>query len=395
MYQVLFTLLILSCIFDPADALFGLKVPLFALTIFYCFINKKMARNGKILEYFLLFSIFLPVISFTVGNITNAEHYATGTTLFSIIKPYLFLIISFFIAYSNKNINYAINSLVYGLLVLSSVIIIIFILNVTGAVPFEVFYYFGNEYTIFSIGERSYGGFTINRIYFHSSPMLVFSLSYFANEFLKFRKKKMLVFMLMTAFSLFVSGTRNNMLMAFFPVLLLMYLNGTKKLKKWMIVISIPVVCAIFAKGVLADFTDKSEASNEAKLSFVPDYFESYSNMRTFLLGDGIGSQMKTKLRGYTEITELSYFELLRRFGIFGFIAYLILMFKPAKGLIRNKENNWMGVAYLSYLIMIFTNPFFFSSNGMIILSIVLAVYFTQRNTSAQGVKSYYMAAKC
>lgn len=384
-YKTLLSLLIFLCVFDPADSLFGLKVPIFILTIFAGFsIRKTKGYSSDLVKYFLLFSVLLPVLSYLFGLLLNSDHYWPETTLISVLKPYLFLFIAFSLVRTEQNIAFAINALVRCLLGLSLVTIALFLLNVLNIVPFELLYVFGNEHTIFTIGERSYGAFTINRVYFHTSPMLVFSLCYYLHLFIKEKKRLYLIFVLITAFSFFISGTRNNMLMAILPFAFILYINSSKNLRRLYIICSVIIVGYIVVNGVLSDFTSKDEASNETKLSLVPDYLQCYSNPRTFLIGDGIGSFFVTKVRGQTDNNELTYFELLRRFGIFGFIIYLYLMIKPVKHLIKSENYSWLGLSYALYLVMIFSNPFFFSSNGMIILSLVLSVYFTkqyQRNS--------------
>lgn len=378
-YKALLSLLIFLCVFDPADSLFGLKVPIFILTVFAGYaIPPKKRSNPEITKYFILFSILLPVMSFTFGILFNSDHYWPETTLFTIIKPYLFLLIAFSLAQSESKIVFAINTLVKCLLGLSLVTIAVFLLNTLDIVPFELLYVFGNEHTIFTLGERSYGAFTINRVYFHTSPMLIFSLCYYLNMFIKEKKRLHLVFVLITSFSFFISGTRNNMLMAILPFAFILYLNSSKKMRRLYVFCAVIIVGYIVINGVLSDFTDKNEDSNEAKLSLVPDYFRCYSNPRTFIMGDGIGSFFITKLRGQSDNNELTYFELLRRFGIIGFFIYLYLMFKPIKRLVKSENYSWLGLSYALYLVMIFSNPFFFSSNGMIILSIVLSVFYTK-----------------
>ena len=180
------------------------------LFLYSIVLGKYSMNNRRLLSYVFLFSIVLPIVSFCIGYITNMENY-DKPNLFGAIKPYLFLFFAFSFQSDIKLRNDIINIFAYSLLALSITIIILLTLFTLDLVPFEVLYSFGDQNVLYSIGDRSYGAFSINRVYFHSSPMLVFSLCYFLNEFFDQKRKVFLCMALVTSVSLFISGTRNNM----------------------------------------------------------------------------------------------------------------------------------------------------------------------------------------
>lgn len=380
--RLLYLLLMLSCIFDSSDLILGLKVPIFALLVLFSVLSGKFSfNNSGLFSYIFIFSILLPIVSFCIGYLSNGEHYLEPS-LFGAIKPYLFLFLSFILIKDKKLLDDVVVIFAYSLFALSITILIVLLMYIVEIVPGPVLNEFGDQYVLFAAGEREFGVFSMTRVYFHSSPMLVFALCYFLEQFIKKKNKWPLVVSIIITASLALSGTRNNMIMAFVPYMALYYIQGSKKTRFRIIIIGAILMLYVLSQEFVMALFDKTETSNSTKLSYLDDYSKAFSNIRTIVLGDGLDSYFYTKHRGMVNNTELTYFELFRRFGLFGGLTYLYLMIKPARRLIKKGRYQWLGLAYTMYLVMIFSNPFFFSSNGMAILSIVLAVYFQNSQKS-------------
>lgn len=126
------------------------------------------------------------------------------------------------------------------------------------------------------------------------------------------------------------------------------------------------------------NFFEKAEISNNVKLGHIKSYFNHFKTMN-LLIGDGLGTSFYTEgFKSHAYITELTYFEMFRRFGVFGFSILLIWLLYPLKVLYKNKEIlSW----YPVYLMAAGTNPLLFSSTGMLLLVFVYAeVIETKRN---------------
>lgn len=342
--------------------------------------GKTKNPNTGLTNYVCCFSLFLPVLSFIIGYLTNMENY-DNPNLVVAIKPYLFLFLAFTLHKDCRLQSDVIKILAYALLGLSIVMIIIMVLYITEIVPLAVLYEFGDQYVLYSVGERSYGAFSVDKVYFHSSPMLVFSICYFINKYIIEKNRLYLLFSFIISAALLSSGTRNNMLMGIVPYFVLFYVHGSNNAKRFIRILAIVAVAYALSQEFVKSLLDKSETSNDIKLGQLQDYAKPFSNIRTILFGDGLDSYFVTRHRGRVNITELTYIELFRRFGVFMGLMYIILMFKPAINLIKRRNFKWLGTAYALYLFMIMSNPFFFSSNGMAILSIVLAVNYTHKSS--------------
>jgi hypothetical protein len=128
---------------------------------------------------------------------------------------------------------------------------------------------------------------------------------------------------------------------------------------------------------VLSEMFSFKDVSNEVKIGYLTDYANIiFSNPLTFFFGQGIGSYSYWSVLGiYTSITELTFFELFRNYGLIGGSILLFLVLFPLIYLLdeSKKEIHYLLLGYLSYLFMAFFNPIFFSSSGMMILSVIMA----------------------
>ena len=73
-------------------------------------------------------------------------------------------------------------------------------------------------------------------------------------------------------------------------------------------------------------------------------------------------------------MTELTYLEILRSYGLFGAVFVLALLSYPFRVLARREyhESHYVLLAYLCYLIICVSNPLLFSSSGMLVLALVV-----------------------
>lgn len=376
--QFLYTVFIIACLFDPDNQILALKLPVFILIVIYTFISKKVKYPPSVLRYIMFFGVILPIISVMWGWLSNTSSYR-DESLLDIIKPFLFIILSISLVNSPEIDIHSLFS--RCLLLLAVVIIILFIVVVSGIVPEEILYAYGNSKGVFTVGERDFSSLTINRVYFHTSPMLVFGSFYFYNKYHLQNSRIYLFYTILISIALFLSGTRNDMIMSFAPFLVLGFINGTKKVKTMIVVATATFVLYLLSHEILEAMLDKEDTSNSTKLAYLADYSKRFGNILALVLGDGLGSYFLTADHGFVNNTELTYLELFRRFGLIMGCIYLYLILMPFKKLYNYQQTIWLSFAYLMYLVMVFSNPFFFSSNGMLILSIVIAtLYNSKRN---------------
>jgi hypothetical protein len=112
---------------------------------------------------------------------------------------------------------------------------------------------------------------------------------------------------------------------------------------------------------------------------------------RTLFIGQGLGAYQTWGSRGVKfYISELTYLEMIRNFGLFGAAAMMTLLLIPVTFAFTAgaKRDRALAVSYAIYLVMCVTNPNLFSSMGILILSVLLAGAAMNREESFAQVSS-------
>ncbi|MDR0603609.1 MAG: hypothetical protein LBG80_04815 [Bacteroidales bacterium] len=366
-FSFLICLLLFTCIFDPTGKWLGIKdfLYIFILVLFLLFLGKIYIFPKNVTTYIVSFCL-IPILSIIVFFFKN--HFALPE--FSAYKCFLFLPITF------VYINYKTNVLKWLLFWLNALALMTIILNFI-SLPGDSIYMFGNKYDIFTTNYRQYGTLTYSYAYFHTSPLLVLSLSYYWWRYFQNKKIKDLLWTGIIVLAMFNSGTRNNMLMCI--ILLFMIWFFQLSLKGKFIGLLVCFCCCsilIFSSDVLdvlSGMFSLQDGSNSLKLVMLADYQREIFKFPDFFIGQGWSSPFWVTIKqSYDPVTELTYLDIIRCYGVIMGGLMIYLMFWPIKILSKHDNSKWLAFAYFGYLIMIIFNPFYFSSNGMILLSIVL-----------------------
>jgi len=233
-------------------------------------------------------------------------------------------------------------------------------------------YYFGDKYGIYAMSERQYGSISFFSVYFHTSPLLVFSLSFYSYKYINNKNYINLFYYVITFLSLIVSGTRNNLFSAFLISIVSYLLFSQNSKNRLILFILITLLVFLFIPNMI-DIIQGNPTSDKTKLNFVKDYFNQMKDFKTILFGQGLGSSFYTCERGFVSLTELTYLEIFRRFGfIIGSLQIFLMIYPFLYWRALPIYKKWIIISYAFYLIMVFFNPFYFSSNGIILLSFVL-----------------------
>ncbi len=367
------SLLLFICVFDPKDLLLGIKIPLFISFVVVVLVGKILKKEKlcipiDLLLFLILFSIFIPLFSSFVYYIRNDFQFS-GYQGLSFIKAYVFLFFAVFLYFID---NKLLPIFIRLLLLLSIITISLFFVTYIFPEYIDAIYKFGDKYGIFAMPRRQYGSLSFLAIYFHTAPLLIFSLGYYLYEYFQTRKVINLICFAITFLSLLFSGTRNNVFSAILMSIVFYFVFLRNKTNRQIIMIMALVSVVLFMPSII-ELINSSPVSDKTKLNFAMEYIEIMRNPTTSLIGQGFGSSFFTSERGVVSLTELTYFEIFRRFGIIFGVLQIFLMFYPLfYWRTQSADKRWIIIVYIFYLIMVFFNPFYFSSNGMIILSFVL-----------------------
>jgi hypothetical protein len=131
---------------------------------------------------------------------------------------------------------------------------------------------------------------------------------------------------------------------------------------------------------LLQNFSSANEVSNSIKIGFLKDYIDIFSDFSNLLFGQGLGAYYFWESRGYSfYITELTYLELIRNFGLFFGLFFISLLFFPFfYG--RGERNKPFLIGYAFYLFIAIFNPLIFSSVGLIFLAPLITNCFLDKS---------------
>jgi hypothetical protein len=379
---------IVSTLFDPADLALGLKVPLYAVTwlagVTLCITRRDRVRFPPPLVIYVLLMVGIPLASLAWYFLVDARAPFAG---FQLYKAYVFISVAILLYMTRTDLM----PFLAGALTLLALMILATALVVLLVPALKLpLYVFGNQFGIFSIDSRDYGsGLVLFQMYFVTSPMLALSVAYYFDRWRNEPGHRVRhgLLTLTSLVALVVAGTRNNILGA---VLVIAGVLVVHYRRKPLVIATLGVALiggAAALSGQIGILLDPTEVSNSVKLALVRDYGRILGDPVTLLFGRGLGAYEHWS-RGDLFISELTYLEIVRNFGLIGGAIMIGLLIYPVvHGFIlrRRSRSQSVLVGYSAYLLMCISNPNLFSSMGMLILGVILANLFqedAERRTS-------------
>ncbi len=380
---------LLSCVFDPADKLFGLKVWFFLL----CWLAgaaRLMARRKPLqvptglLIYTFTF-IFIPFASIAQYYIRGGVEPFDGLQM---LKGYILITFALLLAMTRTDLF----DRMATTLTLLAISIIATAIAIGVAPELEtVVYVFGAATGIVSIDAgRDYGSdVVLSQVYFVTSPMLAMAIAHYYDRArsatARAVRTRYAILVAVNVVAMVLAGTRNNILVAIVLPLSLWFIHSRRKAPASVIAAALALLAAYAFNTELAAFFDPQEHSNSAKLNLINDYLEIFSSVPVLLFGQGLGAfHPWSAPKATASIAELTYFEMIRNFGLFGAIVMFGLLVQPivrAFGRGGTARDATLAVGYAYYMLMCMTNPNMFSSMGILILSVMLATSYSARVT--------------
>jgi len=392
-------LLFLVAVFDPADHVTHLKVPLFVSLWVIFFLGLILSKNinsplaASLLTYIFVFAFFLPLTSI-LWYFVRGGHVGMFDG-FQYLKSFLFLTLAAILVV--KQID-AIGPLSIVLTLLSAATIAIAALAYSDPGLTPLLWPIGDATGIFAIGTRTYASLSYTYVYFHTAPLLVISLAYFTYQSMTSQPKTRyfnIALLSVNLVAMLCSGTRNDMIFGLLTPLavFLWYSRGNHRRTLLVALLMGAAVVCTYGGDVLHAMFDPENESNAIKLTHLKDYYMLFSDPKTLFFGQGLGAYFYSSAFGTeTSITELTYLEFMRNFGLIIAIVYYCLLLYPITKMRDPAFTNihYLIVAYTSYLIICVSNPLLVSSSGMLVLAIVICKVFPAADGSPSAVKSAY-----
>lgn len=375
------TLLFLDVIIDPSNKIFQLKYILF-VSIFLVWIPSSFNRRislPKELSFFLLFvCLFMPAYALSVGLIKN---FAQNSSMVEVVylNSFFFFLLLIVVEVNKVKLTTIFNISTLLIVAITGASYIILLHNPT---TFDELYrYFVVEKEVAIYALRKYGDYTLLMMFYKTSPLLVFPLAYYLHKLLIVKNRSKLILNIFALVSiiitLFLSGTRANISSLALILLFYILFYSYKKYKTLALVVgSFYLLLFFYGATKLADiFLSSTEYSYTVKIGHLLSYFEHFSNhIGVLIFGQGIGSTIySTGVHRTVTVTELTYLELVRIWGLPITIIFGTILLIPIYKELKNHSISHLFIAYIAYLFIAGTNPLLLSSTGMLVLVYVFS----------------------
>lgn len=365
-----YTLFLLVVTFDPTGYYTSsLKIILFIILVIYGmfkFNNRKISvANIVIMLSMALLPILSIVYAYIIGTLRDTDYALSHITSMLFVFLFIYLI--------TMNVNTLLRIVWFNGLVLSIVTLIL--------LTFSIFIDFSTIYSLVTINpnimmavDREFLGIPITGLYFRTGPFIMFSFVY---HLYKYHGPFKLIISIIMYLALAFSGSRTPMIMQ--TLILLIYFYDSKIFGRRIlrIVSFLAIIGVFYLTYKLA--TEEGQDSNDLKFDNISSYKREILKTNTFIFGDGVGSVFYAK--GNSErlaFTELSYFDLLRMYGVPLGIYFSVLFYIPPFGckcfFEKNLFLNRFMLTYIMFLILAGTNPILLGSIGLTALTLAMVI---------------------
>jgi hypothetical protein len=377
--RFLLLLFVLVCVFDPADQILGGKVQIFVVlwgaTLLSLMARRDDANLPAWLLIYVLAFVAIPLLSVFWYYVIDGKQPFEG---FALLKGYLLISLAVVLVLNKVDL---IPQLSAVLTVVALLVIGVFAAIQLVPELFDILYPFGRITGAFWLDQHPYGdGLTLLQVYLIASPMLAVAIAYYFDRAMSLRGRARLVYSALAGINvvgMVLAGTRNNILVALLLPFVLWPIYTRRVVLYALCSLLVLVLCALPFADQLRTFFDPTEFGNSIKLTSILDYINLFGDPVTLLLGQGLGAYQFWSARGYSfYVTELTYLEMIRNFGLIGagiMMAMLLLPVAHAFTGGASRRERALAVAYFLYLVMCASNPNLFCSLGMLILAILVA----------------------
>lgn len=370
--EIALSLFVFVLLVDPADVILGVKIPLFAFVLLsILLVGYKGTKQ----------TIFLPIISYLVIGITSVVG-----VLYQYNTDYDFLLffalgfLMLFLLYWAKDIRVIEKCVFPGVTIAIIVSLIYNYFYLSGISDTSIVYDIINKQYkgTLMISARQFLGVEVATVYYSSAPVLLIIFGYYYHKLLNELNRRNIIIVLALAMPLLIGGTR----MLFLSLLGIIYSISIFKLwnskyRRTSILFSLLGVFSLVFIVILF-LSDKGESSLDNKTVLFNAFINHISiHPETLLFGNGVGATFDSLgVRGISAIqSEWTYLEFIRWFGLPLGMCFLSIYIYPIYLIIkRRKELFGSGailISYLFYLVLAGTNPYLYSSNGMLSLLIM------------------------
>ena len=347
---------------DPANN-YRLKIPMFVLALMGCMLTMNKTVN-KLCTVFIAIVVLYTVYGILVCNM-GERNIASDYQMAHIQLVFMSLLI---IPLSRFSMNEVLKMNYIVGLVLATVINSLFMASAFSPdIALSIYRTNMEDQSIptIIISRREFLGITVAAFFYKTAPYLFFASLY---QFCRAKSVIEYLIAVFLIFPIFITGSRTPILCGM-CILFYRFITTRKLSARFKVFITGIVV---FIGTVLIYFLaiDNSDNSAAIKGGNILTYINDILTPQGFLTGRGIGSEFMD-IRGHlASHSEVSYFDILRMWGlVFGSI-YIFFLLYPITAFFKskNKDIRTYMFAYFLYMVLAGTNPFIFASTGWFII---------------------------
>jgi len=377
--QVGISALVLIALLDPTDFMLHMKAPVFA-TVFLIWFYRQLIlsrrmdgeRRQKLPRHVWIttlgIAVVIPMVWSMIGLLDSDLH--SGDAPLRLLKTFLFFSIVLVLISEEIDLISYINKLS---IVLALATIAMVVMNLVFPVLFiGVSLFVADKGNGVISPDRNLFGLGIGEFYYGACPIMVFPFAHYCDRVSQYGGRRFLSVMMCFLFgaALLLSGARAEIL-ATLSIAFVFALKYIRRASGWAPVLIVgAIIFMVGAAAAIPKFADTQENSNALKLKHVHSYYEEFGAKPAVLLsGEGANSAFYSEgFEVWTTVTEVTYFELVRVFGlpmVILFVAGLLWIAYSlfAQGLLP------VGLAFLGFLGIAASNPLLVGSTGFLVVA--------------------------
>jgi hypothetical protein len=227
------------------------------------------------------------------------------------------------------------------------------------------------------LGARDFGDLNLVMVHFRTSPILIIPLLCYLYEYVSGKKTISTIAKIsIVSLAIFYSASRGLIIASFIGVLIIIIFHSFKLKKAIISLVSIAIISVFlygyFIENITTNVFDIEQESNYIKYNHIMSFFDYIDLHPSILLtGAGLGSTYYTAGVGeYAWQTEVTFLDMIRYFGLFGWFAFMSLILMPIK---RRRHSIFLYIPFVLYFLNAQTNPLIFNSTGVIVISLFWA----------------------
>lgn len=374
LFIVLINLFIMSCIFDPFGRLFNLKdVALIGIFIFFLSKRKSLGINIDLIQFIMIF-ISIPLISVLIYYIREGAKPFEGIML---MRSYMLIILMIPLVCLKVDLFKILKNWIN---LLSFVIYFLLFIYVFFDNIFNYLVEFGARNGTMLLGVREFGQISVLELYYVTSPLICINVAHYAAKIFSYNNniKLSIIMLAYNSFALFISGTRSNIIIALFmPITVFFFYTKSLKFRLFCILLSLAGLIFFVSQSI---FFSSDENSNFIKIGLLYEYFDIFTDIPTIVFGQGLGAyHFWISKNKFDFVTELTYFDIFRYYGIILGPLMLYYLFIPLNIKYRYYNERGIIVGYYFFLFICAFNPLFFSSIGMLFYIALMSNVFIKK----------------